>query len=46
MRARHTTFCGVFRSRTSRSIRSRSAALTEIRSIFRIGADSLICADL
>jgi hypothetical protein len=46
IRARQTTFCGVFRSRTSRSNRSRSAALIEIRSIFLIGADSQVRADL
>src|ERR1700756_194868 len=34
IRALQTTFCGVFRSRTSRSNRSRSTALTAIRSIF------------
>jgi len=45
IRARQTTFCGVFRSRTSRSIRSPSAGLTEIRSIFRIPAGSQVRAD-
>ena len=39
--ARQTTFCGVFRSRTSRSNPSRSATL-----IFLIGANSPVCADL
>ena len=38
--------CGVFRSQTSRSSRSRSASLIDIRSIFRIGADSQVQADL
>jgi len=46
IRARQTTFWGVFRSRTSRSNRSRSAALIEICSIFLIGADSQVRADL
>jgi len=46
IRALQTTFCGVFRSRTSRSNRSRSAAVIEIRSIFLIGADSQVRADL
>jgi hypothetical protein len=46
IRALQTTFCGVFRSRTSRSNRSRSAALIEMRSIFLIGADSQVRADL
>jgi hypothetical protein len=46
IRARQTTFCGVFRSRISRSNSSRSAALIEIRSIFLIGADSQLRADL
>jgi hypothetical protein len=46
IRARQTNFCGVFRSRTNRSSRSRSASLIEIRSIFRIGADSQVQADL
>jgi len=41
--ARHTTLCGVFRSRTRRSKRSRSASLIDIRSIFLIGADSQVC---
>jgi hypothetical protein len=45
-RALQTTFCGVFRSRTNRSNRSRSAALTEICSIFLIGVDSQIRVDL
>lgn len=36
----------VFRSRTSRSNRSRSAVLTAICSIFLINADSQVCADL
>src|SRR5437763_16428236 len=44
--ALQTIFCGMFRSRTSRSNRSRSAALIEIRSIFPIGADSQVCVDL
>src|SRR5207248_4177915 len=46
IRALQTTFCGVFRSRTSRSNRSRSDMLIEIRSIFLIGADSQVRADL
>jgi hypothetical protein len=46
IRALKTTFWGVFRPRTNRSCRSRSAALIEIRSIFLIGADSQVCADL
>jgi hypothetical protein len=46
IRARQTTFCGVLRSRISRSSRSRSAALIKIRSIFLIGADSQVRADL
>jgi hypothetical protein len=46
IRALQTTFWGVFRSRTSRSNRSRSATPIEIRSIFRIGADSQVRADL
>jgi len=46
MRALQTTFWGVFRSRTSRSNRSRSAALIDIRSIFLIGADSQVRANL
>jgi hypothetical protein len=46
IRTLQTTFCGVFRSRTSRSNRSRSAALIEICSIFLIGADSQLRADL
>jgi hypothetical protein len=46
IRALQTTFCGVFRSRTSRSNRSRSAALIAICSIFLIGADSQVRADL
>jgi hypothetical protein len=37
---------GVFRSRTSRSSRSRSAVLIEICSIFLIGADSQVRANL
>src|SRR6185295_5919293 len=40
------TFCGVFRPRARRSNRSRSAAPIEIRSIFLIGADSQVRADL
>jgi hypothetical protein len=36
----------VFRSRISRSNRSRSVALISIRSIFLIGADSQVRADL
>ena len=40
------TFCGVFRSRTSRSNRSRSAAPIKIRSIFLIAADLHVRADL
>lgn len=46
IRARQTTFCGVFRSRTNRSNHPRSASLTEIRSIFLIPADSQVCVDL
>jgi hypothetical protein len=46
MRTGQATFCGVFRSRTSRSNRSRSAVLIEICSIFLIGADSQVRADL
>ena len=46
MRARQTTFCGVLRSRTSRSSRPRSVSLTEIRSIFLIGADLQVWTDL
>jgi hypothetical protein len=46
IRARQTTFWGVFRSRTSRSSRSRSAVLIEIRSIVLIGPNSQVCADL
>jgi hypothetical protein len=46
IRARQTTFCGVFRSRTNCSNRSRSAALIEICSIFLIRADSHVCATL
>ena len=46
IRALQTTFCGVFRSRTSRSSRSQSAVLIDIRSIFFIGADSQVRADL
>ena len=46
IRALQTTFCGVFRSRTSRSNRARSAPPIEIRSIFLIGADSQVRADL
>ena len=41
-----TPFYGVLRSLTRRSNRSRSAALIEIRSIFLIGADSQVRADL
>jgi hypothetical protein len=44
--ALQTTFWGVFRSRTSRSNRSRSDALTDIRSIFLISANSQVRADL
>jgi hypothetical protein len=40
IRARQTNFCGVFRSRTSRSSRSRSAPPIKISSIFRIGTES------
>jgi hypothetical protein len=40
------TFCGVFRSWISRSGRSPSASLTEICSIFLIGVDSQVRADL
>src|SRR5262249_45456577 len=43
---RHTTSCGAFRSLTNRSNRSRSATLIEICSIFLIGADSQVRADL
>jgi hypothetical protein len=46
IRALQTTFCGVFRSRTNRSNRSRSAALIKICSIFLIGAESQVRADL
>jgi len=46
IRALQTTFWGVFRSRTNRSNRSRSAALIEICSIFLIDADSQVRADL
>ncbi len=46
IRALQTTFWGVFRSRTSRSNLSRSAALIEICSIFLIGAESQVRADL
>jgi hypothetical protein len=46
IRARQTTFCGVFWSRISRSNRSRSPSLTEIRSIFLINADSQVRVDL
>jgi hypothetical protein len=46
IRARQTTFCGVFRSRTNRGNRSQSASLIEIRSIFLIRADSQVRADL
>ncbi len=42
----HTAAGGVFRSRTNRSNRSRSAALIEICSIFLIRADSHVCATL
>jgi hypothetical protein len=45
-RALQTTFWGVLRSRTSRSNRSRSAALIEICSIFLIRAESQVCTDL
>src|SRR5689334_1748647 len=38
--ARQTSFCDVLRSLTRPSNRSRSASLTEIRSIFLIDADS------
>jgi hypothetical protein len=46
IRALQTTFWGVFRSRISRSNRSRSGALIEICSIFLIGADSQVRANL
>jgi hypothetical protein len=46
IRALQTTFCGVFRSLTSRSNSSRSATLIEIRSIVLIGAGSQVRADL
>jgi hypothetical protein len=46
IRARQTAFCGVLRSLTSRSSRSRSATLVEICSVFRIGADLQVRADL
>ncbi len=46
IRARQTTFCGVFRSRTSRCNRSSSAALGAIRSIFLIGADPQVHTNL
>jgi hypothetical protein len=46
LRALQTTFWGEFRSHTSRSNLSRSAALIEICSIFLIGAESQVCADL
>jgi hypothetical protein len=46
IRALQTTFCGVFRSRTNRSNRSRSDALIPICSIFLIDADSQVRADL
>jgi hypothetical protein len=45
IRALQTTFCGVFRSRTSRFNRSRSAALIEIRSILLIDADLQVRAE-
>jgi len=46
IRALQTTFCGVFRSRTSRSNRSRPVMLIAICSIFLIGTDSQLRADL
>jgi hypothetical protein len=46
IRALQTTLCGVFRSRTSRSNRSRSATLIEIRTIFLVRADSQVRAPL
>src|SRR6478672_5805819 len=46
IRALQTAFCGVFRSRTNRSNRSRSAALIPIRSIFLMGADLQVRPDL
>jgi hypothetical protein len=46
IRALQTAFCAVFRSRTNRSNRSRSAALIPISSIFLIGADAQVRADL
>lgn len=46
IRALQTTFCGVLLSRTSRSNRSRSTVLIAICSIFLVGADSQVRADL